>query len=113
MQCIQVNWPLESCADHRRARLRSLATAANETVPVQETYAYAKTLLDCATANPDGRPRALLVGGGIANFTDVAATFKGIIKVRLSAQLPQGATIMHMPCNDGQAVQVAECFNRP
>ncbi|KAK9838424.1 hypothetical protein WJX84_002886 [Apatococcus fuscideae] len=45
-----------------------------------ETYAYAKTLLECATANPDGRPRALLVGGGIANFTDVAATFKGIIK---------------------------------
>ena len=34
-----------------------------------------------ATANPDGQPRALLVGGGIANFTDVAATFKGIIKV--------------------------------
>ncbi|KAK9817084.1 hypothetical protein WJX72_009285 [[Myrmecia] bisecta] len=45
-----------------------------------ETYQYAKTLLDCATANPDGRPRALLVGGGIANFTDVAATFKGIIQ---------------------------------
>ena len=50
-----------------------------------ETYAYAKTLLDCATANPDGRPRALLVGGGIANFTDVAATFRGIIQVRLQA----------------------------
>jgi ATP citrate (pro-S)-lyase len=34
----------------------------------------------CATANPDGRPRALIVGGGIANFTDVAATFGGIIR---------------------------------
>lgn len=34
-----------------------------------ETYAYAKTVLECATANPDGRGRALLVGGGIANFT--------------------------------------------
>lgn len=34
----------------------------------------------CATANPDGRKRALLVGGGIANFTDVAATFNGIIR---------------------------------
>lgn len=44
-----------------------------------ETYLYARTLLDCATANPDGRARALIVGGGIANFTDVAATFKGII----------------------------------
>ncbi len=29
----------------------------------------------------DGRGRALIVGGGIANFTDVAATFKGIIQV--------------------------------
>ena len=46
-----------------------------------ETYAYAKTLIDCATANADGSGRALVVGGGIANFTDVAATFKGIIKV--------------------------------
>ncbi|GMH38494.1 hypothetical protein BSKO_06378 [Bryopsis sp. KO-2023] len=46
----------------------------------KETYLYAKTLLDCATANPDGRGRALLVGGGIANFTDVAATFTGIIQ---------------------------------
>lgn len=44
-----------------------------------ETYAYAKTVLECATGNPDGRGRALLIGGGIANFTDVAATFKGII----------------------------------
>lgn len=47
-----------------------------------ETYAYAKTLIDCATANADGSDRALVVGGGIANFTDVAATFKGIIQVQ-------------------------------
>lgn len=45
-----------------------------------ETYQYAKTVLECVTANPDGRGRALLIGGGIANFTDVAATFKGIIQ---------------------------------
>lgn len=44
-----------------------------------ETYAYAGTVLDCVTAAPDGRGRALLIGGGIANFTDVAATFQGII----------------------------------
>lgn len=44
----------------------------------QETYNYAKTLLNCATANPDGRKRALLIGGAIANFTDVKATFTGI-----------------------------------
>ena len=46
-----------------------------------ETYLYAKTMIDCVTANADGEGRALLVGGGIANFTDVAATFKGIIQV--------------------------------
>ena len=52
-----------------------------------ETYQYARTLLGCATSNSDGGNRALLVGGGIANFTDVAATFKGIIQVLLQ-QLP-------------------------
>ena len=36
--------------------------------------------MQCATADPDGRKRALLIGGGIANFTDVAATFNGIIR---------------------------------
>ncbi|GBF94241.1 ATP-citrate synthase alpha chain [Raphidocelis subcapitata] len=46
----------------------------------QETYQYARTVIQTATANPDGRGRALLIGGGIANFTDVAATFKGIIR---------------------------------
>jgi ATP citrate (pro-S)-lyase len=46
----------------------------------EETYLYAKTLLDLATREPDSRNRILLIGGGIANFTDVANTFKGIIK---------------------------------
>jgi len=36
--------------------------------------------MQCATADPDGCKRALLIGGGIANFTDVAATFNGIIR---------------------------------
>lgn len=36
--------------------------------------------MQCATADPDGRKRALLIGGGIANFTDVRATFSGIIR---------------------------------
>lgn len=51
-----------------------------------ETYRYAKVLLAAATANPDGRARALIVGGGIANFTDVAATFKGIIRALIEAK---------------------------
>ncbi|KAJ9511931.1 hypothetical protein QJQ45_004496 [Haematococcus lacustris] len=44
-----------------------------------ETYQYANTVLACATSHLDSQPRALLIGGGIANFTDVAATFQGII----------------------------------
>lgn len=45
-----------------------------------ETYQYAKTLLDLMTREKDaqGRPKFLLIGGGIANFTDVAKTFTGI-----------------------------------
>jgi len=46
----------------------------------EETLHFARALIDCCTANPDGRRRALVVGGGIANFTDVAATFNGIIR---------------------------------
>ena len=44
------------------------------------TYEYAKTVLDLMTRekDPKGRPKFLLVGGGIANFTDVAKTFTGI-----------------------------------
>jgi ATP citrate (pro-S)-lyase len=47
---------------------------------VEETYHYAKTILDLATREPDGNTRALIIGGGIANFTDVAKTFTGIIR---------------------------------
>lgn len=44
--------------------------------------------LQCATAEPDGRKRALVIGGGIANFTDVAATFSGIIRA-LKEKVPK------------------------
>ncbi|HQE92328.1 MAG TPA: ATP citrate lyase citrate-binding domain-containing protein [Anaerolineae bacterium] len=46
-----------------------------------ETREYARTLLDLMTRRPDpqGRPKYLLIGGGIANFTDVAKTFTGIV----------------------------------
>ena len=48
----------------------------------EETYEYTKTVLDLMTREPDpqGRPKFLLIGGGIANFTDVAKTFTGIIQ---------------------------------
>ncbi|GAU33285.1 hypothetical protein TSUD_279590 [Trifolium subterraneum] len=35
-----------------------------------EVLQYARVVIDCATANPDGQKRALVIGGGIANFTD-------------------------------------------
>jgi ATP-citrate lyase beta-subunit len=46
------------------------------------TYKYTKTVLNLMTEKKDaqGRPKFLLVGGGIANFTDVAKTFTGIIQ---------------------------------
>jgi len=47
----------------------------------QLTYEYAKVVMDLMTRKPDpqGRPKCLIIGGGIANFTDVAKTFTGII----------------------------------
>jgi ATP-citrate lyase beta-subunit len=47
-----------------------------------ETYEYAKTIIDMMTRekNPDGSPKFLIIGGGIANFTDVDKTFTGINK---------------------------------
>ena len=44
------------------------------------TYSYAKTILEVMTRKPHPEGKFLLIGGGIANFTDVASTFKGIIK---------------------------------
>lgn len=44
------------------------------------TYQYAKTLLDLMTREKDPKGKFLLIGGGIANFTDVAKTFAGIIQ---------------------------------
>lgn len=46
-----------------------------------QTFEYAKTVLDLmCRGEVDVRGKILIIGGGIANFTDVAATFKGIIK---------------------------------
>jgi len=44
------------------------------------TYLYAKTILDLMTRKKHPKGKILLIGGGIANFTDVANTFKGIIR---------------------------------
>lgn len=46
----------------------------------QQTYEYAKTILNLMTKEKNEQGKVLLIGGGIANFTNVAATFKGIVK---------------------------------
>ncbi|KAJ8950774.1 hypothetical protein NQ318_011267 [Aromia moschata] len=52
----------------------------------QQTYEYAKTILSLMTQekHPDGK--VLIIGGGIANFTNVAATFRGIITALVEFQ---------------------------
>ncbi|ERL94568.1 hypothetical protein D910_11845 [Dendroctonus ponderosae] len=45
----------------------------------QQTYEYAKTILSLITHEPHPQGKVLIIGGGIANFTNVAATFRGII----------------------------------
>ena len=44
------------------------------------TYEYARTILELMTKERHAKGKVLLIGGGIANFTNVAATFKGIIR---------------------------------
>ncbi|KZO98610.1 ATP-citrate synthase [Calocera viscosa TUFC12733] len=58
-----------------------------------QTYEYAKTVIDLitrGTPRPDGK--ILIIGGGIANFTNVAATFKGIIR---ALKEYKGALVAH------------------
>ncbi|KAJ1417202.1 Succinyl-CoA synthetase-like [Sesbania bispinosa] len=62
----------------------------------EEVLQYARVVIDCATADPDGRKRALLIGGGIANFTDVAATFSGIIRALKEKESKLKAARMHI-----------------
>jgi ATP citrate (pro-S)-lyase len=44
------------------------------------TYLYAKTILDLMTRKKNPKGKFLFIGGGIANFTDIANTFKGIVR---------------------------------
>jgi ATP-citrate lyase beta-subunit len=44
-----------------------------------ETQFYAETIFDLMTRYDDPRGKILIIGGAIANFTDVAKTFTGII----------------------------------
>ncbi|TAQ89329.1 hypothetical protein B7494_g2308 [Chlorociboria aeruginascens] len=55
-----------------------------------QTYHYARTVLDLMLRAPiTAEGKVLFIGGGIANFTNVASTFKGVIKAlrEVSSQL--------------------------
>ena len=43
----------------------------------EQTFNYARTVLGLMTRTRRDDGKVLIVGGGIANFTDVAATFRG------------------------------------
>ncbi|KAI0053105.1 ATP-citrate synthase [Auriscalpium vulgare] len=54
-----------------------------------QTYEYAKTIVDLITrGKPHPEGKILIIGGGIANFTNVAATFKGIIRALKEYKAP-------------------------
>ncbi|KAG7362086.1 ATP-citrate synthase [Nitzschia inconspicua] len=47
---------------------------------MEHTYEYAKTLIGLMTKESNKEGKIFIIGGSIANFTDVAATFAGLIK---------------------------------
>lgn len=51
-----------------------------------DTYAYTKIILSDLLEVKDGQPKALVIAGGVANFTDVAKTFSGLIKAMAEKQ---------------------------
>uniref|UniRef100_A0A8C5EFN1 ATP-citrate synthase n=1 Tax=Gouania willdenowi TaxID=441366 RepID=A0A8C5EFN1_GOUWI len=54
----------------------------------QQTYDYAKTILALMTQEKHPEGKVLIIGGSIANFTNVAATFKGIVRAIKDYQGP-------------------------
>lgn len=45
----------------------------------EETYIYTKQILSLMKKS-DSKNKVLLIGGGVANFTDIRSTFKGVIR---------------------------------
>ena len=47
--------------------------------PKEETYIFAKNIISLCLRSP-ARNKKIYIAGGVANFTDIRATFKGVIK---------------------------------
>lgn len=45
-----------------------------------DTYAYTKIIIDAMLGSKVAKKKALILAGGVANFTDVAVTFRGVIR---------------------------------
>jgi ATP citrate (pro-S)-lyase len=52
----------------------------------EHTFEYAKTLIGLMTREKEHQGKIFIIGGGIANFTDVAATFTGLINAIMAFQ---------------------------
>ncbi len=72
----------DSIADHWGAAELANYGEYSGNPTTDETYFYAKNVLQLMTKAKDRkrRDKILIIGGSIANFTDVAKTFDGIIK---------------------------------
>jgi succinyl-CoA synthetase beta subunit len=46
---------------------------------MEETYSYTKAILQLLLRSKAPR-KLLIIGGGVANFTDIRITFKGVVK---------------------------------
>ena len=64
----------------------------------EHTFEYAKTVISLMTKQKDPRGKILIIGGGIANFTDVAATFTGLINAIISFQDDLKANNVRIQC---------------
>jgi ATP-citrate lyase beta-subunit len=51
-----------------------------------ETYEYTKTIIELMVKHPHPQGKLLIIGGAIANFTDVAKTFTGTIRALCEAK---------------------------
>ncbi len=63
-----------------------------------ETRFYAETIFDLMTRYKDPRGKILIIGGAIANFTDVAKTFTGIIQAleKYADKLKEHNTVIYV-----------------
>ena len=79
-----------------------------------QTYEYAKTILGLMTRTPDEQGKCLIIGGGIANFTNVASTFKGIVRALtdFKQQLINNKVSYHDSCGviTSRCVMTSRCL---